>query len=40
VVDESLKINMYYAESSEILRTSLKIKGAPVTLAGMKKLTL
>jgi uncharacterized protein (DUF169 family) len=30
MVDESLKINMDYAESSEILRTSLKMKGTPV----------
>ena len=27
--DESLKIKMDYAESSEILRTSRKMKGAP-----------
>jgi uncharacterized protein (DUF169 family) len=32
MVDESLKINMNYAESSETLRTSLKMKGAPVAL--------
>jgi uncharacterized protein (DUF169 family) len=30
MVDESLKISMYYVESSETLRTSLKMKGAPV----------
>ena len=32
MVDESLKIKMDYEESSEILRTSLKMKGAPVAL--------
>jgi uncharacterized protein (DUF169 family) len=32
MADEPLKINMDYAESSEILRTSLKMKGIPVAL--------
>jgi uncharacterized protein (DUF169 family) len=32
MVDESLKIKTDYVESSKILRTSLKIKGAPVAL--------
>ncbi len=32
MVEEPLKIKMDYAESSEILRTSLKMKGAPVAL--------
>jgi uncharacterized protein (DUF169 family) len=32
MVDEPLKIKMDYAESSEILRTSLKMKGTPVAV--------
>jgi hypothetical protein len=30
--DEPMKIDMDYAESSEIIRTSLKMKGSPVAL--------
>jgi uncharacterized protein (DUF169 family) len=32
MVDESLKIKMDFAESSELLKASLKLKGAPVAL--------
>jgi|GEM_PF-2659874 uncharacterized protein (DUF169 family) len=31
-LDESLKIKMDFAESSELLKASLKLKGAPVAL--------